>query len=278
VSGSLSSVHFQTADGLTFSHLHGPVTVDRIVASSRGTDGLSITVQSAADPTDKNTFLFTLKDNDHASLRLQGIPIPPFAFVRASGAAVVATDWDESKTYSADEDAVSNAGMKEIFDEDQRARSDGFTKIDWKVVARADAERREATRKLLQADSLHTADDFIWAAHVFQHGDTPDDYLLAHTLAMVAAKKGSANAIWIACATLDRYLQSIGKPQIYGTQFLTPDGKPATQDPYNRTLISDSLRRQLGVPVQAQQEDQRKEYDTEREKHASETKTVPPAK
>ena len=103
----------------------------------------------------------------------------------------------------------------------------------------------------------------MWAANVFQHGDSPNDYLLAHTLAMVAVRKGRNDALWIATATLDRYLQSIKQSQIYGTQFLTPGDKPTTQEPYDRTLISDALRRQLGVPQLSAQEEQRKQYDAE---------------
>jgi len=82
---------------------------------------------------------------------------------------------------------------------------------------------------------------------------------------MVAVKKGRGNAIWIAAATLDRYLQSIHQPQIYGTQFLTPPDRPATQEPYDRALISDALRRALGVPTQSAQEEQRKAYDAQRQ-------------
>jgi hypothetical protein len=108
---------------------------------------------------------------------------------------------------------------------------------------------------------------FQRAAYVFQHGDTPDDYLLAHTLAMVAVARGQSGAVWIASATLDRYLNSIHQPQIYGTQFRTKPNEPATQEPYNRTLISDALRRQLRVPSQAVQEEQRKRYDAERPQH-----------
>jgi hypothetical protein len=31
---------------------------------------------------------------------------------------------------------------------------------------------------------------FTWAAFLFQHGSGPNDFLLAHTLAMIAMKKG----------------------------------------------------------------------------------------
>jgi len=43
--------------------------------------------------------------------------------------------------------------------------------------------------------------------------------------------------------------------------------EPTTQEPYNRGLISDALRRDLGVPSQAAQEEQRRQYEAERTQH-----------
>lgn len=117
-----------------------------------------------------------------------------------------------------------------------------------------DAERRRRTRALLDAGQLQTAEDYRAAAFIFQHGSTPEDYLLAHSLAIAALAKGDAESAWIAAATLDRYLQMTGQAQIYGTQTRkTPDG-PATLDPYNRDLIPDPLRTALDVPAQADQD------------------------
>jgi hypothetical protein len=153
--------------------------------------------------------------------------------------------------------------MKVIFDADQADREK--EPINWNIVGRADFLRREQTRKLLADDALHTGKDFEEAAFVFQHGDQPDDYLLAHTLAMVAVSKGDAKAIWIASATLDRYLINIKQKQIFGTQYnsAAPTGSSQstwTQEPYNRTLVSDALRQQLGVPTQAAQAKQLESY------------------
>jgi hypothetical protein len=78
------------------------------------------------------------------------------------------------------------------------------------------------------------------------------DFLVAHTLALVALTMGDTEARWIAAATLDRYLTTIGKPQIYGTQL---DRQNAAREPYNRTVISDDVRRALNVPPVAQQLD-----------------------
>jgi len=81
---------------------------------------------------------------------------------------------------------------------------------------------------------------------------------------VIAVSKGDGSALWIATATLDRYLQSIHQPQIYGTQFLTPERKPVTQEPYDRALISDALRAELGVPELAIQAERVTQYEAAR--------------
>jgi hypothetical protein len=156
-----------------------------------------------------------------------------------------------------------NPQMASIVAADLADRKDGMH-IDWQAVNITDGKRRLATKSLLQKGELHTGHDFENAALVFQHSDKPDDYLLAHALAMVAVSKGQKGAVWISAATLDRYLQSIGRPQIFGTQFSTLPGKLTTQEPYNRTLVSDSLRGYMGVPSAAAQDAQRKQYDEQR--------------
>lgn len=142
---------------------------------------------------------------------------------------------------------TSNAEMTRIYNADQSDREPDD--IDWDKVTVRDGERRAATRQLLATGALHTAEDYEHAAFIFQHGSKPDDYLLAHTLAMVAVGKGDKGSLWIASAALDRYLMMIGKPQVYGTQFRGSMG----QEPYDRDLVSDALRSELGVPVLARQ-------------------------
>ena len=59
----------------------------------------------------------------------------------------------------------------------------------------------------------------------------------------------------MAAATLDRYLQSLKKPQIFGTQYSKQGTKAAyTQEPFNRDLITDALREVLCVPRRVQQQ------------------------
>jgi hypothetical protein len=111
-------------------------------------------------------------------------------------------------------------------------------------------------RKLLYSSALVTEEDFEHASFVFQHGNRPEDYLMAHILAVAAVVRGDAKARWISAATLDRYLQSIKQPQMFGTQYSwkdTPQGRQGTQDPYNRDLASDALRREFCVSSLADQ-------------------------
>jgi hypothetical protein len=152
--------------------------------------------------------------------------------------------------------------MRQIYDEDQRPRQDftNLSKEQWDVLSKADAVRRHRTSDLLLGGKLHSSEDFREAAFIFQHGDTPNDYLMAHTLAMIAVAKGDEGALWIGTATLDRYLQSIHRAQIYGTQFNT-SGEKVTQDPFDRTLIPDVLRQELGVPDLAAQREQFKTFE-----------------
>ena len=83
-------------------------------------------------------------------------------------------------------------------------------------------------KQMLDQGLLHSGNDFHAAAFVFQHGDVPNNYLLAHVLAMAAqAKEQVPNAGWIAMATLDRYLQKVGQAQVMGPRtWLRQTGTP----------------------------------------------------
>jgi hypothetical protein len=149
---------------------------------------------------------------------------------------------------------ATNHEMTAIFDADQAARALPPDKMNWSIVEPQDAQRRARTKQLLDSGALHSADDFYHAAFVFQHGDQPNNFLIAHILAMVSMRLGRADASWIAAATLDRYLQAIGQKQVFGTQFNKMDSQAWTMEPFERALISDSLRQALAVPSIVDQE------------------------
>lgn len=233
------------------------------VIEARLVDGkLSMTVVDESKPESKGDRYVLSVTGDRALLSYADVPpgaMPPWKMERASTPQFAATDWQPNRLYVAGDSDVSSPGMRAIYDADQAERQ--TANIDWPKLSKADSARRENSRKLLDAGALHTGEDFEKAAFVFQHGNEPDDYLLAHTLAMIATTKGRPSAIWIASASLDRYLQATGRKQIYGTQFMSV-GK-LTQKPYDRALVSDRLRAELGVPPIAAQLDQLKAMQSE---------------
>lgn len=171
--------------------------------------------------------------------------IVPLLWALPAAAAPVASEPAKTQSVSAE--------MTAIFEADQAARK--APKIDWAKLAVEDEQRRLRTQSLLDAGELRGGDDYYHAAFVFQHGDLPEDCLKAHALAVIAAARGKPEAAWIAAATLDRYLQRIGQPQIYGTQYRRPEGGGEwTQAPYRTDLLSDAVREATGVPPIERQE------------------------
>ena len=117
------------------------------------------------------------------------------------------------------------ARLAEADQADRRAFSAG--EIPWDSVAAGDAARYARVEALLGADRLRTGADLYHAALVFQHGGAPFDFYRAYALARRASEAhGYDGARWLVPRAYDRWLQSIGRPQVYGTQFLSrpPDG------------------------------------------------------
>lgn len=143
----------------------------------------------------------------------------------------------------------SNTELLKLYNEDQKDREKGvsMTKADLDAIAGSDAGRRKRVREMLQAGEVKTPDDYDRAAFIFQHGSEPSDYLLAHVLGMTAMAVDAGPGRWIATATLDRYLKSIGKPQIFGN-----DLAPKTETDWN--LIPEPVRAANCVPSRAEHE------------------------
>ena len=145
-----------------------------------------------------------------------------------------------------------NRELARIYAADQSERNDLSQLSTEKIEAmiRHDAEHRSTVLRLLQNHELKTGLDYERAAMIFQHTPEPDDKLVAHLLATVAVSLGDKDALWISAASLDRYLQESGKPQVFGTQF---NGSDLSQEPFSRDLIDDEMRRIFGVPPRSEQ-------------------------
>ena len=259
---SFVSPHFYYVNsGTSFTDIKGSAIHYSIVRSATKANCLFFTTQNPADKQDGENYQFCITGEGHGTLKIDMPGFEPWPLTKEKGPLSVATDWDSTRTYYLDDSDVSSTEMQQIYEADQKDRPLG-KKLE-EGVLKSDAARRQATAKLLADGKLHTGKDFERAAFVFQHGDTPDDFLMAHTFAMAAVARGQNSAIWIASASLDRYLQSIHQPQIYGTQFNPNPNGLTTQEPYNRTLVPDFLRQFLGVPSQAAQEDAKKLFEVQ---------------
>ncbi|QYC11095.1 hypothetical protein [Brevundimonas nasdae] len=251
----------------TVGDVQGPVSAQPLELTVEASNRLKLVRRS-----DGRIYYLRLKAPGSALMTLGDAPIPPLVLYRPYDPDVVVADWGGDRSYDRmvlPQDQIEpNPELAALFNADQAVRQNAMTL--GSDVAQQDRQRRERVRELISAGEVRSGRDYYHAAFIFQHGDNPDDYLLAHALAVTAVALNETQASWIAAATLDRYLQNIGRPQIYGTQFQIPhDGGDVTQGAYDRDLISDSVRAAAGVPSLAEQDAQAESYRRQRDTRPS---------
>lgn len=246
-----------SGDGRSFSGIGRETTTRRLTSEAPRETSLRMVVEPPEDPTDKDEIELRLTAPDDGSLTLVGTPFEPWPVIRITGGSPppVWTGWESKRSYVLHPPAIDpNPEMAAIYQADQALRqSPQSFESHAQQIEKDDAVRRRQVRALIANRQLRAAEDFRLAAMVFQHGSEPRDYLFAHTLALVALQKGDRSASWIAAASLDRYLRSIDRQQIFGLQF-QPGG--ASRAPLDSELVSDALRKELGVPTLAEQQTQ----------------------
>ncbi|HSI72509.1 MAG TPA: hypothetical protein VK934_04985 [Fimbriimonas sp.] len=165
--------------------------------------------------------------------RLQSVPPPP----------VLQAVFDEPERARSDAKAArDNAEIKQLREADQALRSGqvDFNKLH--EMASEEAKRRQRVRELLVAGVPKTGADYEGLSLVMQHGDTFDDFKLAHELSMASLIVGYDDP-WLVTATYDRMLLTIGQRQRFGTQFNQDGLRP--MDPIG---INDRMRLQFRLP------------------------------
>lgn len=146
-----------------------------------------------------------------------------------------------------------NEALRVMYDADVWEHRQGYVLGTPAYVAMRDRDRgrRHRTNELIAAGALQTAEDYFHAARLFQHGDTPEDAWQAHTLALRACDLGSQPARWMAAAAYDRWLMYQGRPQHYGTQYVSDGRRQRLWDVDPAT--TDEERAAWGVPPLAEQ-------------------------
>jgi hypothetical protein len=146
---------------------------------------------------------------------------------------------------------AENEELARLHDEDQADRAPAT--IDWKVVGPRDRARLKRVKELFAANDLRTANDYYHSAMILQHGDEPEDFLLAHEFCVVAivVGKNDRETRWLAASAEDRFLMNIGRPQRFGTQFTSEGSGPMRLYAVGEGP-TDELRARMGVHTLAE--------------------------
>jgi hypothetical protein len=138
-----------------------------------------------------------------------------------------------------------NRELRRLCDEDQSDRTPPKGKsIDIPLLNPRDKARLEQVKRLYTQNLLKTANDYDCAATVLQHGQVPEDFLLAHEFWVVAVSKGKndPDTLSLVAASEGRFLINIGRPQRFGTQLRSEGNGPIKLYPIDGS-VSDELRR-----------------------------------
>lgn len=157
--------------------------------------------------------------------------------------------------------AKDNEELARLYREDQADRTPPDGKpIDWAVVAPRDKARLLRVKEIYAQNRLQTGADYYRMAMVLQHGDVPEDFLLAHELCVAAIGKGETQAKWLAAASEDRFLMNIGRPQRFATQYQSTGNSPLKLYRVD-SGVNDELRRALDVPPLAKAKEREAELN-----------------
>jgi hypothetical protein len=139
--------------------------------------------------------------------------------------------------------ATNDAELQKMRDEDQKDREDPIDQAKMARMEADDSVHKMRTLELIEEGAAKTGRDMHNAATVLQHGDTPDDYRLAHELSIAAVTLGDTTAVWLVSRSYDRMLLSMGHRQRLNTQYGGAEAKPL---PLDTTGVNDRIRVALG--------------------------------
>jgi len=142
-----------------------------------------------------------------------------------------------------------NQEIIEMYNADQ---ADRVKNDNWVIINKNDILRRMRIEELLDSNKIITSVDYKNAAMIFQHGEDSNSYKMAIKMMQKSIDLDSTIDKWLYAAATDRYLMSIGKSQIYGTQYIQEE-KSITMGKYDTTIINDSERIKYGVKILEEQ-------------------------
>ena len=120
---------------------------------------------------------------------------------------------------------IRSKELSDLVTADQKSREqfDKLTREEMTQVQIDDTTRRKRVGEIMGEGCIKTAKDYAAASLIYQHGDVPDHYYQAFIWANRAVVLGDARQKNLVAITIDRYLLSIGKKQLFGSQFKASD-------------------------------------------------------
>lgn len=165
---------------------------------------------------------------------------------------IISCDSKNSKTTNAARDEnQDNPELIEIFKSDQADRTSA--NMERNILNKNDSLRKVRIYELLDSNKVRTATDYNNAALILHHGEDSVAYGVAVKLMRKSIELDSTRNKWLLAAAIDRELLSRNRPQIYGTQYRKPEGKPFERMEMDTTVITDAERIEYGVETLAQQ-------------------------
>ena len=116
--------------------------------------------------------------------------------------------------------AVRSMELKIQVNADQKAR-EHWEKLSQKQLATMntdDLKRRVRVAEIFAEGCFKLSADYAAAAVIYQHGDVADHYYQAFIWASRAVSLGDESQKHLVALAIDRYLVSIGKKQLFGSQ------------------------------------------------------------
>jgi hypothetical protein len=155
----------------------------------------------------------------------------------ASAGAAAATPHDRLAC-----EKLDNVEICAIFKSDQLERTRNAVYEERKAQ-----ERTRSVRAALADDTLRTANDHYKAAILLMHSNDRADLVSSHVVAMSGLRSFPADERMslVAALSLDRYLISLGQPQVFSTQFGGDASKLEPILPSDCSTLSSSTRRRF---------------------------------
>lgn len=88
-----------------------------------------------------------------------------------------------------------------------------------KQLVTRDLSRLKRVGEIFGEGCFHDAKDYLAAALIYQHGMTSDHYYQAYVWSKRAAELGDINGQTFSALAIDRYLNTIGKKQLFASQY-----------------------------------------------------------